>query len=390
MQEKIPKIKRLLQIEEDYSCFLFGARGSGKTTLINELYQDRAKVFDLLDVELESRLQRNPNLLKELVEDLDQATKYVVIDEVQKIPKLLNLVHQLIESTDKFFILTGSSARKLKRGQANLLAGRAFSYFLHPYTSKELGDSFDLDHALRWGMLPKVQEFKTEGSKSKFLKTYCQTYLKEEIFAEQFVRALDPFRHFLELAAQMNGKILNYSKLAKDIGVDDKTVSKYYSILEDTLIGFSLKAFKHSFRKQLATKPKFYLFDTGVKRSLDNSLTIPLQESSFAYGNAFEHFVILDIIKLASYFHDNYRFSYLRTKDGVEVDLVVERPGLPHLFIEIKSSKEVDTSELKNLSLLATDFGDCEAVCFSRDKLNRQVDDIELVHWQEGLERYFC
>lgn len=381
------QIKRLLTFENDYSFFLFGPRGCGKTSLIKNLFADKAQILDLLDVNLELRLKRNPNILKEIVANLNDIN-YLVIDEVQKIPELLDLVHKLIEETDKYFILTGSSARKLKHGNANLLAGRAFAYFLHPFTSIELGKNFDLDHALHWGMLPKVQEFKTNTSKEKFLKAYTQTYLKEEVFAEQFIRALDPFRYFLELAAQMNGKILNFSKIAQDVGVDPKTIQKYYSILEDTLLGFSLKAFNHSFRKQLATKPKFYLFDTGVKRSLDNSLGIPLQESTSAYGNAFEHFVILEIIKLSSYFHDDYRLSYLKTKDDIEVDLIVERPGRIPLFIEIKSSKEVNASSLSNLINLSKDFGDCEAICLSRDPLSRRVDNVLLMNWQEGL-KYF-
>ncbi len=385
---KANKINRLLEFEENYSFFLFGPRGCGKTTLITEQYADRSEILDLLNIELETRLRRNPSLLKEIVANLENID-YVVIDEIQKIPELLDLVHKLIEETDKYFILTGSSARKLKRGDANLLAGRAFSYFLHPFTSIELGEDFNLEHALHWGMLPKVQEFKTERSKEKFLKAYAQTYLKEEIFAEQFIRALDPFRYFLELAAQMNGKILNFSKIAKDVGVDDKTIEKYYSILEDTLIGFSLKAFKHSFRKQLSTKPKFYLFDTGVKRSLDNSLSIPLQESTSAYGHAFEHFVILEIIKLASYFHDDYRFSYLKTKDDVEIDLIVERPGKPFLFIEIKSTKEVNKDSLSNLITLSKDFNNCEPICFSRDSITRKIDNVLVISWQEGLKKFF-
>ncbi len=387
--DKSNKIKRLLKFEENYSFFLFGPRGCGKTTLINELFSDESLVLDLLDVDLETRLKRNPSLLKEMISNLDDGLDYVVLDEIQKIPELLDLVHKLIEESNKYFILTGSSARKLKRGNANLLAGRAFSYFLHPFTSIELGKFFNLEHALHWGMLPKVQEFKTDSSKEKFLKAYTQTYLKEEIFAEQFIRALDPFRYFLEIAAQMNGKILNFSKIAKDVGVDDKTIRQYYSILEDTLLGFSLKAFRHSFRKQLSTKPKFYLFDTGVKRSLENSLSINLQPSTSAYGNAFEHFLILEIIKLSSYFHDDYRFSYLKTKDDIEIDLIVERPGKPFLFIEIKSTEEVNQDSLSNLAKLSQDFGNSQALCLSRDKISRKIDNILVMNWQEGLKKFF-
>ncbi|MDA0772641.1 MAG: AAA family ATPase [Cyanobacteria bacterium] len=378
---------RHISFEENYSFFLFGARGTGKTTLLEKFFKNKAKFLDLLNPELESRFKRNPNILIEIVNSLTDDEKYIVIDEVQKVPELLDIVHGLIERTPKLFILTVSSARKLKRGNANLLAGRAFTYKLYPFTSFELVDNFNLSHALHWGLIPKVQEFETDKAKEKFLIAYAQTYLKEEIFAEQFVRALDPFRHFLELAAQMNGKILNFTKLSRDIGIDDKTIKKYYSILEDTLLGFSLKAFKHSFRKQLQTKAKFYLFDTGVKRSLDNTLSIPLKEGSSAYGEAFEHFIILEIIKLSSYFHEDYRFSYLKTKDDAEVDLIVERPGQPYLFIEIKSSKEVQESHLTNLIRLSNDFGDCVPICLSQDSIKRKISNVEVYPWQEGIKQ---
>jgi predicted AAA+ superfamily ATPase len=384
---KQSNIRRYLEFEENYSFFLFGARGCGKTTLIQERFSDKAKFLDLLDITIEARLRKNPGFLLELVNSMTE--QYLVIDEVQKLPKLLDLVHKLIESTDKIFILTGSSARKLKRGNANLLAGRAFSYKLMPFSSFELGEKFNLDEALNWGLLPKLQDFTTTKSKEKFLQSYAQTYLKEEIFAEQFVRALDPFRQFLELAAQMNGKILNFSKLSKDVGVDDKTIKKYYSILEDTLLGFSLKAFKHSFRKQLQSKPKFYLFDTGVKKALDNTLSLSLRSQTAAYGEAFEHFIILEIFKLCAYYHENFRLSYLKTKDDAEIDLIVERPGQAYLFIEIKSSVEIKETDLTNLKKLSEDFGNAIPICLSQDPINRKLGSIELYHWQDGIKKYF-
>lgn len=382
-------IPRLLDLPEDHSFFLFGARATGKSTLIFDKFKDRALVINLLDPELEDLLRRKPNRLKEMVLGLDAKTQYVIIDEVQKLPKLLDLVHLLIETTDKTFILTGSSARKLKQGHANMLAGRAFTYNLHPFSSIELGSDFDLGGALEYGLLPKIYNLKTAKSKNQFLRSYAQTYLKEEIWAEQFVKDLDPFRYFLEVAAQMNGKEINFSNISRDVGVDDKTIKKYFSILEDTMLGFFLNGFQHSFRKRLSTKPKFYMFDTGVKRALDLSFDLPLKEGTTAYGDAFEHFIVLEIIKLCSYHHPSYRFSYLRTKDSAEIDLVIERPREKTLFIEIKSSADVNNDSLKNLSDLSKDFGDCEALCFSREKQARLVGHVRVLPWWDGLREYF-
>lgn len=389
MSTNSPIVSRLLKLPKDYSFFLFGPRGTGKSTLIFDIYKKNSFIINLLDTELEERFARNPNELIQIVNALPNKTKYIVIDEVQKVPKLLDIVHHLIEKTNKIFILTGSSARKLKQGHANLLAGRAFVYNLYPFSYLEIEKEFNLKDALQWGLLPKVYNLKNEKSKTEFLQAYAHTYLKEEIWAEQFVKELDPFRHFLEVAAQMNGKIINYSNLSRDVGVDDKTIKKYFSILEDTLIGFFLDGFKHSFRKRLNTKSKFYFFDTGVKRALSRTLTLPLKESTSSYGEAFEHMVILESFKLASYLKKEYRFSYLLTKDDSEIDLVVERPGKPVLFIEIKSTKQVTRESLRSLISLSKDFGKCEAVCFSDDPYEKLVSGIKVIPWQKGVKRYF-
>lgn len=383
-------ISRHLQLPSDRHFFLFGPRNTGKSTLIKTRYDSGHSLWiDLLNPAIEERYASDPSILKAEVSALTRSTTHVVIDEVQKIPKLLDLVHQLIEETDKIFILTGSSARKLRHGGANLLAGRAFVYHLYPFSSFELGEAFNLEDALRWGTLPAISKMKTDDEKMRFLQAYSQTYLKEEIWLEQFIRKLDPFRKFLEVSAQSSGKIINVSNIAKDVGVDDKTVAQYFSILEDTLIGFFLEPFQHSFRKRLSKKPKFYYFDTGVTRSLSRMLSVPLVRSTSAYGDAFEHFIILECIRLASYFHSEYRFSYLKTKDDAEIDLVVERPGEKILFIEIKSSSNVVNSDLSTLAILAKDFGDCEAICFSQDERAKRYGDITVYPWQIGIKKYF-
>ena len=382
--------QRLIQPTENNSFFLFGARGTGKTTLLKNLpWLKNALMINLLQAADENRFARNPDALSDIVKAMPASQTHVIIDEIQKIPKLLDIVHDLIETTDKKFILTGSSAKKLKHGGANLLAGRALLYHLYPMTFLEVAEKFNLSHALQYGMLPKTFEFSSDQDKELFLEAYVNLYLKEEVWAEKFVRDLEPFRHFLQVSAQANGKIINFSNIAKDVGVRDTIVQDYFSILEDTLIGYFLQPFHHSFRKRLSKKPKFYYFDTGVVRALAGFIEVPLIERTHGYGDAFEHFIINQCIQLASYRHRNYRFSYLSTKDDAEIDLVVERPNQKVLFIEIKSTDNVDERHLSTLKSLSKDFGDCESVCFSRDAYAKQFSDITVYPWAMGIKKYF-
>lgn len=383
-------VNRLLKLPENRSFFLFGARNTGKSTLLKETFNTTSSLWiDLLDPMEEERYLANPSLLYSEILALENK-KYIVIDEIQKIPKLLDVVHRLIESTDKIFIMTGSSAKKLKYGGANLLAGRAFVYNLYPFTFLEIGNNFKLDEVLKWGSLPSViYAMQSEEEKIKFLQSYAQTYLKEEIWMEQFIRKIHPFRKFLEISAQCNGQIINYANIARDVGVDDKTIKQYFSILEDTLIGFFLEPYQHSFRKRLSMKPKFYYFDIGINNALARRLSAPLVSGTHAYGNAFEHFIILEVIRLSSYYYQEFKFSYLRTKDDAEVDLVVERPGEKTLFIEIKSSDNVTVEKLTVFSRLVKDFGECEAICLSRDIRAKKIENIMVLPWQDGLKKFF-
>lgn len=384
-------IKRLLQLPLSRSFFLFGARNTGKSTLLRHTFDSEKSLWiDLLDPDLEERYSRDPVSFKQEILALDKDVKHIIIDEVQKLPKLLDIVHQLIESTDKIFIMTGSSARKLKHGGANLLAGRAFVYNLYPFTSVEIGKDFSLEAALHWGTLPAVvYKMQTDADKTNFLQAYAQTYLKEEIWLEQFIRKLDPFRKFLEVSAQSNGQILNLSNIANDVGVDDKTIKQYFSILEDTLMGFMLEAYHSSIRKRLHSKPKFYYFDTGVCRALSRMLSVPIKKSTSYYSDVFEHFIILECVRLANYYFPEYRFSYIKTKDDVEVDLVVDRPGEKLLCIEIKSSDNVREDKLSSFANLVKDIPNSEAICISQEPRAKKIGDITVLPWQVAVEKYF-
>ena len=212
------------------------------------------------------------------------------------------------------------------------------------------------------------------------------TYLKEEVWAEHLIRKLDPFRRFLGVAAQCNGEILNYSNIARDIGADHKTVSSYFEILEDTLLCFLLEPYHASVRKRQRQSPKFFFFDPGVTRALSGTLNVELVTSTYGFGRAFEHFVLLEMVRLSDYRQKDYKFSYLRTKDGAEIDLIVERPGRNMVLVEIKSTDHVDERDTRDLSRFLPDFPGAEAFCLSRDKVRKRIGDVLAVPWQDGLE----
>lgn len=390
-------IQRIVKPPESHSFFLFGARGTGKSTLLKgnpRFNKSDVLWIDLLQPEEHERFEQNPSELTHRLKQ-DPKIRWVVIDEVQKCPKLLDLVHLHIEESKRngkpiLFALTGSSARKLRRGQANLLAGRAFLRSLYPLTHLELADAFHLEEVLHWGSLPQTFSYDKKESKIEYLNVYSRTFVAEEILAEQVVRNLPPFKKFLQVAAQSNGQILNTSKIGREVGVDYKTVQSYFQILEDTYVGFFLPAFHHSFRKSLSQKPKFYFFDLGVNRSLSKTLVSELVPNTFAYGNAFEHFVIAEVFRLNDYFEADFSLHYLRTKDDVEIDLVLQSHGKAAVFIEIKSSSKIREEDIKSFSHLAEDFpGKKTLYCFSQDPTAKRIGSVECLHWREGLSRLF-
>lgn len=331
---------------------------------------------------------RNPDELSNALET--KKFKRVVIDEVQKAPKILDVVHREIEKRKNLqFILTGSSARKLKRGSADLLAGRAFTYHLFPLTGEELGGNFSLKDALEFGSLPKLLEYTEKEDKNDFLRSYVKTYLREEIQIEQLVRNLNPFRNFLEIAAQNNGKIVNYTKIAKDIGVDNKTVYNYFSILEDTLIGFFLPAFNRSIRKQQHEAPKFYLLDPGVARALAGVLRVELLPQTYAFGEAFEHWVVLECYRTNEYKNLDYKMSYLRSKSGAEIDLIIQRPGDKDLLVGIKSADRITKEHTSKVKRFMNDWDrPYHAQIWSLDKNAKVIEEVECLYWKDGIDKW--
>ena len=383
-------IQRSCRFSKTNSFFLFGARGTGKTTLLKSLFSKKDTLFiDLLNVSLFEELLLDINRFESLINTKENKNKRVVVDEVQKLPQLLDIIHSQIQKKKRQFILTGSSSRKLKQKGTNLLAGRAWIYNLYPFSSFEMGKKFNLKKALEWGSLPEAILAKDKMSAREYLNAYVGTYLEKEIQQEQWVKKLQPFRRFLSVAAQMNGKIINKSKIARDIGVDDVTVANYFEILEDTLLGVSLPAFHFSIRKAQKQASKFYFIDTGIKRALQKTLTVELLPQTSAYGDAFEHWFLMEVIKNASYKRKDWTYSYLRTKDNLEIDLIIQQPKTL-LLIEIKSKDRVSIEDTKALSSLSKDIDPkAKKWLVSRDPLERNFNSVHALPWQKALKKLF-
>lgn len=386
--------KRLFKPPKNYSYFIFGARGTGKTTFIKNYYQTNSSeviYIDLLDLDEEENFQRQPFRLKELIKAKEKSLKIIIIDEIQKVPALLDVVHQSIEAYKHIqFILLGSSARKLRHGAANLLAGRAFSYNFYTLSFLELPDTCKISELLAFGTLPKIFDFDDDNLKFQFLKTYSQTYLKQEIQIEQLVKDIVSFREFLDLAAQTSGEIVNFKNIENKSRVSEKTIARYFEILEDTLIGFYLEPFDESVRVRQSRKPKFYLFDTGITRYLNQRAKTKLIEGSSEFGNLFEQFIISECKKLNDYYEKDYKFYYLRTKDGAEIDLIVKKPGNIKILIEIKSGKSIESNKLKNLKNLSLDIEHKDKWVICQEKVERVTEaGIRILPWKIAFKELF-
>jgi predicted AAA+ superfamily ATPase len=372
-----------LDLPKGQSAFLWGARNTGKSTYLHAQYPN-AVFYDLLETDLVTRLLANPHLLREeLIELSSKLTSPVIIDEIQKVPELLNEVHWLIEQEKIGFVLCGSSARKLKRGAANLLGGRAWGFNFYPLVYKEIPD-FDLIKALNQGLLPT--HYLTEYPE-RTLRAYVNTYLKEEIQAEGLVRNLPGFARFLDLLGFANGEMVNYSNIARDCAIDSKTVKEYFHIVVDTLIGYLITPFHKKIKRDLiATTPKFYLFDVGIANYLTRK-KIGLLRGSDA-GKAFQHFILMEIIACLGLNEIDDPVQYWRSKSGLEVDFVL---GNGEVAIEVKISESPTITDLKGLSAFCDDYQPRHAIVVSQAPRRRLIktasgQNIQVLPWQEFLQ----
>ena len=365
---------QLAEIIDTKSLFLVGPRMTGKSTLLREALPD-ALYLDLLDSDLFRRLSARPDYLRELVKN---NSKTVVIDEVQKLPEILDEVQRLIDQDKKLrFALTGSSARKLKRGAANLLGGRALFLNLHPLVSPEIGQETRLLDRLNRGSLPAIIDSKHY---ERELGAYVGVYLREEIQAEGLTRSIGNFSRVLETAALCNGQQVNFTQVGADAQVPPRTVADYFQVFEDTLIGSILPAFRETKSRKAVATPKFYFFDTGVARVL--SRTGEIQQGSKAFGDAFEHLVYLEMKAYLDYSFSNTRLSYWRSESKIEVDFIVDTK----IAIEAKGTESVTPSHLKGLRALGEDFPDMQKIVVSMEPRPRDVDGIRILPLDKFLE----
>lgn len=378
-------IKRILQIsnELDGSIFLFGARQTGKSTILRHQMPNSIYI-DLLDTEIRRRMSRRPVLLYEMFHDMAENTT-IIIDEIPEVPELLNEVHRLISECNLKFILCGSSARKLKRKGKNTLGGRAMPIYLYPFVSAEI-ENFDIDRAVNYGMLPPHY---LSPNPSRLISAYINVYLKEEIKEESLVRNLAAFERFLEVAALTNGEMVNYNNIAQDCGVSATTVISYFDILEDTLIGYRIPAFRKVMKRRVVQAPRFYYFDVSIANHLLHRKD--MVRGTEEYGHAFGHFIVLEIYAYLHYTHSEEALSYWRTYTGVEVDVVI---GDARVAIEIKSADEIMSKHLKGLKTFGDEYPSSRRMIVSFDRFNRRQDNIECIYvkdflkllWNKGLD----
>lgn len=356
------------------AIFLMAPRQSGKTTYLKHTFA-KAKIYDLLDTKLSARLSVHPSQLRS--ELLEEKPPLVIIDEIQIVPNLLDEVHWLLENTSTKFILSGSSARKLKRKSRNLLGGRAPSVQLFPFVTAEV-PSFDLDRYLNYGGIPI--HYLADSQQRTMLQAYVENYLKEEIIDEAATKNIPAFMRFLEIAAIMHGQQINYSNIASDCSVSSKTVKTYYSILTDTLLGFELKAWTKSTKRRMVETSKYYLFDIGIVHQLHPDI-IDVSPGSSSYGRAFESFIFNEIRAYLHYQNTRQKISYWKTSSNLEVDLII---GNMDVAIEIKSSTQLRQKDFKGLRALKQEHNPNRTIIISRtDKKLRTQDNIEIIPWQD-------
>ena len=371
---------RILNIDlpPQQSAFLWGPRKTGKSTYLKAKFP-ASLVYDFLKTDLFLEFSKRPSLLREqiLAKDEDTISSPIILDEVQKVPQLLDEVHWLIENKGLRFIMCGSSARKLKRGKANLLGGRAWRYEMFSFVTAEL-DKLDLLKALNRGLIP-VHYF--QDSYKKSLRAYTQDYLKEEVFDEGLTRNIPAFSRFFDAMGFSHGELTNYSNIARECGVDSKTVKEYYQILKDTLLGDFIEPFKRRQNRQIISRTsKFYLFDVGVAGTITKRNV--RQERGVDFGKAFEHFILMELTAHNSYKEIDYEINFWRTKSGLEVDFIL---GEGETAIEVKGGSSIKNKDLRPLNAFIETYAPRKSLVVCNEKEERIVGKVRITPWRKFL-----
>lgn len=379
----IPRELFLPDLLKKKSFFLFGPRATGKSSLIAEQFKGNALIINLLRTEEYLRLSARAQDLEAIILAYKALGKIsdkdiVVIDEVQRVPMLLNEVHRLIEEQGITFLLTGSSARTLRQRHVNLLAGRAWEAHMYPLTYYELekNKQFDLPKYLSIGGLPAVY---TSEHPQEELRAYVNTYLKEEIQAESLVRKIHAFARFLQTAALTSGQILNFTQISSDVSVPLTSVREYYYLLEDTFIGFMLPPFTKTKKRKAISTAKFYFFDIGVRNYLSKVTVLPEQTSLF--GDAFEHFIAMELRAYIDYRRIDIELTFWRSKHGQEVDFILG----DEVAVEVKTAKEYKDKHLKGLKVFSQENICKRYILLTFDPIPAKYDEFEIMHWQDFL-----
>lgn len=360
------------------SFFLFGPRGSGKSTWIRENYGNAIRI-DLLDPETYRLYAARPERLKELV-SASPNNQCVVLDEVQKAPDLLSVVHNIMDDhSGHRFIMSGSSARKLKRAGVDLLAGRASQLSMHPFIASEIGKNFDIDKALRVGLVPVIYG---APDPQKALSAYIGLYLEQEVKAEALVRDVGSFSRFLEAISFSHASVINIANVARECQVGRNTVQGYIEVLEDLLLSFRVSCFTKRAKRHLVEHPKFYYFDTGVFRSIRPMGPMDIPEE--IAGAALEGLVAQHLRAWLAYGHENTKLYFWRTKSGVEIDFVLYGPDA-FLAIEVKNSKNVYRSDVRHLTSFKQDYPEAETCLLYRGKERLMIDKVLCIPCQDFL-----
>ena len=380
-------ISRILdmRLPEHQSAFLWGARKTGKSTYLKERFPDSV-VYDFLKTDLFLEMSKKPSLLREqlLAKEASALKKPIILDEVQKVPQVLDEVHCLIENKGLRFVLCGSSARKLKKGHANLLGGRAWRYELFPLVSREI-EKFNLLKALNHGLIP-FHYLQSDLDCRKSLEAYVQDYLRQEIFAEGLTRNIPAFSRFFDAFGYSHGEITNYCNIARECGVDSKTVKEYYQILIDTLLAIRVEPFKKRQSRQVITKAsKYYMFDVGVAGYLTKRHLA--EQKGAEFGKAFEHFLLMEIIAYRSYAAKDFAVNFWRTKSGLEVDFVL---GQGEVAIEVKGTARIDGKDMNGLEAFIQSCSPKRSIVVCNEKERRIHGKIEILPWEIFLQQLWA